>query len=284
LDIKFIKLHNCGKDFILFDNLKNKVKNEKVFCDISKKITNRNLGVGGMGLIVLSRTEAFSAKIYYEGSEIEMTPEALLCTGRYAFDSGYISRKQNGLITKLKTYKLNMIDSRNIAVNLGPPNYWDKSLEIVEDPDLNLSKSIEIEGKKYTYTPLTLMDFHVSFFVENFDFNFNRLSRQISSCEEFPSIPFIEFIQVFSREEIRIKTREPGKTGNIASGSGSCAAAIVSVILGFTDREIIVHNRGGDYIVNWNVDNNNVYLTGPVDYTFTGNYYHNTASKNNNVG
>ena len=237
--------------------------------------------MGSYGFIVLYKSDdsILTAKVFHNGNEIDMTPEALLCTGRYAFDSGYLSKKQNKLQTKLKPYILNIIDSINITVNIGPPNFWDKSIEIVEDPDLNISKSIQIEGKNYTYTPLNLMDYHVSIFVENFEFNFNKLSRQISSNPEFPSVPFIEFIQVYSREEIRIKTREPDKPGNVSSGSGSCAAAIVSVLLGFTDREIIVHNRGGDYIINWNVDNNNVYLTGSVEYTFTGNYYHNTTKK-----
>ena len=123
------------------------------------------------------------------------------------------------------------------------------------------------------------MDFHISIFVENYDFNFSKLSRQLASNPDFPSVPFVEFIQVYSRDELRIKTKEPDKPGNVSSGSGSCAAAISSVLLGFTDREIIVHNRGGDYIINWNEDNNDVYLTGSVEYTFTGNYYHNIENK-----
>ncbi len=281
LDIKFIKLQNCGKDYILFDNLNNQITDISVIPKLSKKITNRQLGIGGFGFIVISESDdkSISARIFNKGNEIDMTPEALLCTGRYAFDSGYLSRKKNELKTRLKSYILNMIDSKNITVNIGPPNYWDKSIEIVEDPDLNLSKSIQIDEKNYTYTPLNLMDFHISIFVESFEFNFNKLSRRLSSNPDFPSVPFIEFIQVYSREEIRIKTKEPGKQGNVSSGSGSCAAAIISVLLGFTDREIIVHNRGGDYIINWNIDNNNVYLTGPVEYTFTGNYYYNAPDK-----
>ena len=281
LDIKFIKLQNCGKDYILFDNLNNQIKGYTVFPEISKNITNRNLGVGGFGFIILFKTDdgVINARAFNNGEEIDFAPEALLCIGRYAFDSGYLSRKQGKLRTRLKTYILNIIDSRNVTINIGPPNIWDKSDEIVEDPDLNISKSIQIEEKNYTYTPLNLMNFHISLFVENFEFNFNKLSRQISSNPEFPSVPFIEFVQVYSREEIRIKTREPDKPGNVSSASGSCAAAIVSVLLGFTDREIVVHNRGGDYIINWNVDNNSVYLTGTVDYTFTGNYYYNTPDK-----
>lgn len=280
MDIKFIKLQTCAKDFIIYDNFLKKVKDYTVFSEISKKITDRNLGVGSYGLIIVSKSDdgEVNAKAYQNGIEIDMTPEALLCTGRYAFDSGYLSRKKNTLNTRLKPYILTIIDSLNITINIGPPNYWDKSIEIVEDPNLNLSKSIEVDGKNYTYTPLNLMDYHISIFVENFDFNFNKLCRQISTNPDFPSVPFIEFIQVFSRDELRIKTHEPDKPGNVSSGSGSCAAAIVSVLLGFTDREIVVHNRNGDYIINWNVDNNNVYLTGPVEYSFTGNYYHNTGN------
>jgi diaminopimelate epimerase len=44
------------------------------------------------------------------------------------------------------------------------------------------------------------------------------------------------------------------------------------VLTGRTQRKVLVHLRGGDLELEWKEDDNHVYLTGPAEEVFTGDW------------
>ena len=69
---------------------------------------------------------------------------------------------------------------------------------------------------------------------------------------------------------MRVWERGVGRT--MACGSGACAALVAGVLLGKADREATVHLEGGDLQVNWNLENNRVFMTGPATFSFEGEW------------
>jgi diaminopimelate epimerase len=80
-------------------------------------------------------------------------------------------------------------------------------------------------------------------------------------------------VRVFSLDELEIRVWNPSSGELIASATGAAAAVIASTVHGFSDREVLVHNRGGDLFVRWDEESNDVMISAPVDYTFMGTYY-----------
>ena len=56
-------------------------------------------------------------------------------------------------------------------------------------------------------------------------------------------------------------------------GSGASAVCVAGVLTGRTERSIVNHLRGGDLTLHWNAQDNHVYMTGPAEEVFTGEWH-----------
>jgi diaminopimelate epimerase len=68
-----------------------------------------------------------------------------------------------------------------------------------------------------------------------------------------------------------MKVWERGAGETMACGTGACATAVACVLNGHTGRRVTVHLKGGALLIEWE-DNNHVYMTGPAEEVFTGDY------------
>ena len=50
----------------------------------------------------------------------------------------------------------------------------------------------------------------------------------------------------------------------------SCATVVAGVLNGLCDRQTTVKLLGGELFINWNEENNHVYMTGPARFSFDG--------------
>jgi diaminopimelate epimerase len=86
----------------------------------------------------------------------------------------------------------------------------------------------------------------------------------------FPERANIEFVQVINRNHIKMRVWERGSGETFACGTGSCACVVAGVLNGLTDRNVTVSLLGGDLEIEWNEDDNRVYMTGPAVTVFEG--------------
>lgn len=281
MDIKFLKMHGLGNDYIFIDCFKNKTPDEKYISHLAKAVSDRHFGVGGDGLVLImpGEKEKLRMRIFNaDGSEAEMCGNAIRCLGRYAYDSGLVTDKEFPVETAKRIIRCNVIDSHNLRVDMGAPFYIDNSRELREIADEEFKKYLTIEDKEYSYTPVSMGNPHAVIFVTDYNFNLHRLGKQIENHPDFPGRTNVEFVQIFSREEIRMRVWERGSGETMACGTGASASAVASVLNGFTDREILVHLNGGDLYIEWSLDDNHIYLMGPAEYSFMGTYYYEEQS------
>lgn len=85
----------------------------------------------------------------------------------------------------------------------------------------------------------------------------------------FPKRTNVEFAQILSRNEIRMRVWERGSGETMACGTGACAAGVAAALNGLADREVRVRLNGGDLEIEWGGDNH-VYMTGPATFVFEG--------------
>ncbi|NTW06076.1 MAG: diaminopimelate epimerase, partial [Peptococcaceae bacterium] len=95
---------------------------------------------------------------------------------------------------------------------------------------------------------------------------------EIEAHSAFPLKTNAEFVQVLTREEISMKVWERGVGVTLACGTGACASVVAGVLNNLIERKVKVNLSSGYLTVEWNQDNNRVYLTGPADFVFQGNY------------
>src|SRR5690606_28802256 len=86
----------------------------------------------------------------------------------------------------------------------------------------------------------------------------------------FPERTNVEFVQVLSRTQVRLRTWERGAGLTLACGSAACATVVAAVRRGLTERKIDIQLDGGNLLLEWREDDDHVIMTGPVAYVFDG--------------
>jgi diaminopimelate epimerase len=111
-------------------------------------------------------------------------------------------------------------------------------------------------------------------FVRLRDFEaWESLGRKIETSPLFPNRTNVEFVKVISRREIAVRFWERGVGHTMSSGTGSCGAAVASILNDLTGRQIRVQTQAGSLQVAW-PENGEVVLTGPVEEIARGTYNH----------
>jgi diaminopimelate epimerase len=82
----------------------------------------------------------------------------------------------------------------------------------------------------------------------------------------------VEFVQVLGRGEVRQRTWERGAGETWACGTGASAVCVAGVLTGRTARRIVCHLLGGDLELEWSEQDNHVYMTGPAEEVFQGQW------------
>jgi len=95
---------------------------------------------------------------------------------------------------------------------------------------------------------------------------------KIEVAAEFPARINVEFVERISRSELRQRTWERGSGETLACGTGASAVCVAGVLTERTDRKVLVHLLGGDLELEWNENDNHVYMTGPAEEVFSGEW------------
>ncbi len=111
------------------------------------------------------------------------------------------------------------------------------------------------------------------FFVDRIeDVPFETLGPELEKHSMWPDRANIEFLQIISPSEARMRVWERGTGETLACGTGACASAVAAALTGRCGREVTIHLRGGDLHIRW-ANNGHVMMTGGATEVFEGNYY-----------
>lgn len=86
----------------------------------------------------------------------------------------------------------------------------------------------------------------------------------------FPARTNTEFVEILSRQHVRMVVWERGAGRTLACGTGACATVVAGVLEGKTDRKCQVDLPGGPLHIEWREADNKIYMTGPAELAFAG--------------
>ncbi len=276
--MNFTKMHGLGNDFIFLDHFSpNSTIDENEYPALAQRLCHRQFGIGGDGLIIVLPSQVADVQmriINSDGSEPEMCGNGIRCLARYVYDHGYV--KKNPLkvetLAGVLTIKLELEGDKveGIQVDMGEPIFRPELIPVNVSGESVVGATLTVDGAEWTFTAVSMGNPHCIIFVDDMDaLDFEHLGPAIEKHPLFPRKTNVEFIQVISRDEIRMKVWERGAGPTLACGTGACASAVASVLNDKADRKVLVHLPGGDLKIEW-ADDNHVYMTGPAAYVFEG--------------
>ncbi len=276
--IKFTKMHGLGNDYVYIDCTKGNIPED--ISSLAQKMSDRHFGVGSDGIILICNSENadFKMRMFnFDGSEAEMCGNGIRCVGKFVFDKGLTNSTTVSIETLagIKILKLNVKDGKveTVRVDMGEPILSPEKIPVISDEKIVKNLELEAEGKKFKFTCVSMGNPHAITIVENVkDFNVNKYGKVLEIDSHFPKRCNIEFIEILDKENIKMRVWERGAGETLACGTGACATAVACVLNGYTNEKVKVELLGGTLEIEWNKQDNHVYMTGPAKTVFEGEY------------
>jgi diaminopimelate epimerase len=256
--LRFVKTHGLGNDFILVEADRTRGRDANA---LARAICDRRMGIGADGLI-LWRPEGpqFDLRIINsDGSEAECSGNGLRCVAAYLVSQGLDSDGTVHLRTVSGTYRLDRVGDR-FAADMGVPDLEParipfRSGTAADNLERIVDYPLDVDGETVRISACATGNPHCSLFVDTFDPDlFASLGPKVEAHPAFPNHTNVEFIRVINRKEIEVRFWERGAGPTPASGTGSCGAAVASILNDRTGRKVTVHAENGDLEVEWGAD------------------------------
>jgi diaminopimelate epimerase len=98
-----------------------------------------------------------------------------------------------------------------------------------------------------------------------------EVGPRVEAHRRFPNKVNAGFLQVATRNRIRLRVYERGAGETLACGTGACAAVVAGIRLGWLDHTVDVETRGGRLTIAWSGrEGDSVFMTGPAETVFEG--------------
>ena len=272
---KFTKMHGLGNDYVYMDCTKQDVENKS---SLAQFVSDRHFGVGSDGLILICKSDIADFKMRMfnsDGSEAEMCGNGIRCVGKFVYDKG-LTDKTTVVIETLagiKTLKLNIKDGKveTARVDMGVPILTPEKIPVIAEDEPVTDLKLTALDKEFRFTCVSMGNPHAITIVEDVEkFDVKKYGEILEVNPVFPSKANVEFIEIVDSNHIKMRVWERGTGETLACGTGACATLVASCLNGLTDRHSYVELLGGTLEIEWNKEDNHVYMTGPAVTVFDG--------------
>lgn len=292
--MKFWKMNGAGNDFIVINNLEEKLPADK-FPEIARALCERHMSIGADGLMAVDKpsegVEADARMLFFnsDGSIGEMCGNGARCISRYCFEHGIGEGDEVTIETTAGLVTGKRIDKRLYRIRLNDPSL------------IELHKILELDGEAIECSYVMLGDPGLPHIVVDYpsqlaklcnaehlaDADRNKLfeiGRKLRFHKDLPKGANVNFIEIIAEDEVDELTYERGVedfTYACGTGTGSSVAAL-TLMERVSGNHVKVNMRGGVlYIDVEEVDEEDtdegsntcvhgLYLTGPTNIVCKG--------------
>lgn len=280
--MRFHKFQALGNDFLIAREAELRAVTDD-FESFARQICDRHFGAGADGLeLLLDSPRAgadFEVRLFNaDGGETPISGNGTRCVGAYLYLVENWGKPEVRIATGAGVKTLKPVERNSgglvFETEMGTPRFHSSEIPISLPTPLDrvIRQPLEVLGQTVEITATSMGNPHCSIFVAGFDsFDWRQLGAALETHPAFPDRTNVEFIRVLNRNEIEVRFWERGCGETLASGTGSCGAALASMLNDLTDRKLTVITAAGELIVEWREDNA-VIQTGEARAVFSGEW------------
>jgi diaminopimelate epimerase len=250
-------MQGVGNDFIIFDPGEVAGVN---LPELARRACDRHFGVGADGILVPASSGVADLEMVYfnsDGSPSEMCGNGLRCLARYVRDRGLVEEDALTVETGAGVKKVLLLGDGSSRVDMGPPEFGAEEA---------------LHG--FSLLRVSMGNPHAVAFVgserEVEELELGEIGPPVENDPAFPERTNVEFVFVRGDHDVRMRVWERGAGETLASGSGSCAAAVAAIRRDLARSPVRVHLDGGVVEIEWAGEGEPVYMTGPAEYVCEG--------------
>jgi diaminopimelate epimerase len=178
-------------------------------------------------------------------------------------------------LSGIKTLVLNVENKKvsTVRVNMGSPVISSAKVPVISEKEQVVNEPIIINNMEYKITCVSMGNPHAVTFVDDTDnIDIEKIGPEFENNSIFPDRINTEFVQVIDKNTISMRVWERGSGETLACGTGACASVVACVLNKLTDNKVTVRLLGGELFIEYNEEENTVYMTGPAKVVFVGEY------------
>lgn len=279
MKLRFTKMHGAGNDFVVIDAVNQTVN---LTSDQWRDVADRRFGIGADQILVVEKPTMPGVDFRYrifnaDGGEVEQCGNGARAFVKFVVEKGLTEHREIRVETMSGVIRPRLEDDGRITVDMGAPIF---DAERVPFDSAGLASKqqhaatlwhIPIGTRLREFVVLSMGNPHAVQLVDDVDTAaVLEEGPVIENHACFPRRVNASFMQVVSRQHIRLRVFERGAGETLACGTGACAAVVAGIQLGLLDSPVAVTTRGGELSIAWEGEQSAVMLTGPAVSVFEG--------------
>ena len=274
--MKFTKMHGIGNDYVYVNCFEETVENPS---ETAKFVSDRHFGIGSDGLILIKPSQVADCEMDMynaDGSQGAMCGNGVRCVAKFVSDAGIAKKDRISVATKSGIKYVDVFAENgkavSVRVNMGAPILRAEEVPMVCEKDTAVAYPLEVDGSVWNVTAVSMGNPHAVVYIDDVDgLEIEKIGPAFEHHPAFPDRVNTEFVRVIDRHTVQMRVWERGSGETLACGTGACAVAVSSILNGFVeDGEVTVKLLGGDLRIEWDRQENTVYMTGPATTVFEG--------------
>lgn len=270
--LKFTKMHGLGNDFVMLDGITQRIKltPEKI-----RRLADRHTGVGCDQVLVVEAPRNPDVDFRYlifnaDGKEVENCGNGARCFALFVRERRLTGKEQMQVETASGILQLRVHKDGRVSVDMGVPILEPQKIPFHADCRAE-TYSLAVGNEIYTIGAVSMGNPHAILLVDDVDkAPVAHLGALIEGHKRFPQRVNVSFMQVMSRNKIRLRVFERGVGETQACGSGACAAMVSARLRGLVDEAVEVILPGGSLTIRWRQTEHMVTMTGPANLVYYG--------------
>ncbi|NOT63868.1 MAG: diaminopimelate epimerase [Acidobacteria bacterium] len=286
--MQFHKFQALGNDFLIARESDLRAVTDDLES-FARRICDRHFGAGADGLEVVCDVHRhphadFTIRLFNaDGGETPISGNGTRCVGAWLYHTGAWTKPEVSIATGAGVKSLRLVERNDtrflFETEMGLPRLNSEAIPVVlpQAQEFVIQQPLEVNGRTIRFTASSMGNPHCSLLLDQFgttDFeqvDWRALGAALETHPAFPERTNVEFIRVLDRQNIEVRFWERGCGETLASGTGSCGAALAAMLNELTDRKVTVKTAAGELVVEW-CDDGTVLQTGEACAVFAGEW------------
>ncbi|GAB7126328.1 diaminopimelate epimerase [Silvimonas sp. JCM 19000] len=272
MTLSFTKMQGLGNDFIVLDGINQPFT---LTPEQIRQLGDRHFGIGFDQLLLVEKptdpAHDFRYRIFNnDGGEVEQCGNGARCFVRYVTERGLTDKTEISVEVATGIIKPRLEANGLVTVDMGEPRFAPRQIPFVADED-QIEHPLQVGDETVSVSVVSMGNPHaVQVLADIDDGVVERQGPLIEYHPRFPARVNAGFMQILSRNAVRLRVYERGVGETIACGTGACAAVVSGIRRGLLDATVTVTTRGGNVDITWRGPGQPVLMTGSAVTVFQG--------------
>lgn len=270
MHVPFSKMHGLGNDFVVVrgDGL------ATLPVARIRALADRRRGIGFDQLLWLEAPRRPGDDVHYrifnsDGSEAEQCGNGARCIARLVAGGEH---REVRLGHAGGSSRARVEADGSVSVEMAVPEFQPERVPFVAEA-LQASYRIQAGDEAFQAGVVSMGNPHAVLQVDDVDTApVARVGPLLERHGRFPNRANIGFMQVVSRDRIRLRVFERGAGETSACGTGACAAMVVGRQWDLLDSRVTVQLPGGSLAIRWEGPGQPVWMTGEAVLVYEGSF------------